>query len=203
MKKVMLVAAFGAIVSLQSRGDYMKWMVDPSSISSASVDTHIEGDNRNVALANMRNYKYAALVASDSAPHTGDNWSVSVYDPDSTALNSYVGDAASSQPIINSLVFADGSTIAAANIGNVNDYASKYFFIELFDAAGQLVGYSDAIMGSQLADYKDTSRFTADWANTSAWGGVGTHFTAVPEPTGGLMILLGAGLIGLRRKKFI
>ena len=204
----MLIAAFGAMVSLQSSGDYMKWMVDPSSISSAtSVDSHITGGNATVALANMKNYQYAALVASDSQSHSPDanTWSVAVYNT-STAQSSYVGDASDAAPVLAKSVFADGSTIALANIGS--DYSSKYFYIELFDAAGQLVGYSEAISGSdllvtgsELAKYKETSRFAADWANTSAWDG--GKFTAVPEPTGGLMILLGAGLIGLRRKKFI
>ena len=205
MKKIMLVAAFGAIVSLQSSGDYMKWMVDPNSISGATLDNvyeNIQDGNANVALANMKSYKYAALVASDS----------NIHDPytalysSTTAKENYVGtsgDDTGGHKVLQSSVFADGATIAAANIGT--DYAGKYFFIELFDAAGQLVGYSEAISGTalnnELRDYKDTSRFAAEWSNLSAWNG-GT-FTAVPEPTGGLMILLGVGLIGLRRKKFI
>lgn len=191
MKKLMLFVAIGAAASLQSTADYMKWMVDSSLVSSATARSDIQGGNATVARNNLQNYAYAALVVGNSADH-GDAPLVS------TEIKSYVGDSAAATPLMSRDIVANGASIAVADIGS-ND---KYFFIELYSATGDLLGYTTTGQTkSELSAFVETSRFAADWSTTSAWGGGG--FTAVPEPTGGLMILLGAGLIGLRRKKFI
>ena len=46
-----------------------------------------------------------------------------------------------------------------------------------------------------------TAEFNQNWASANAWtGGIFTP-TAVPEPTSGLLLLIGAAMMGLRRKR--
>lgn len=91
---------------------------------------------------------------------------------------------------------ADLSGITA---GNPN---SQYYFIELYNN-GNLVGYTaKGVIGSALSDYiKEWSDLSNMTQSMTGWGGA--PFTAVPEPTSGMLMLLGMALLGLRRKKAV
>lgn len=95
------------------------------------------------------------------------------------------------------------ATFDSASVGAVleNDPTSQYFFIELFDANNNLVGKSEIANGSSLRDFIAASEFSASFADKNAWTGGTFTPTAVPEPTSGVLLLIGAAMMGLRRKR--
>lgn len=126
----------------------------------------------------------------------------------SNTENSYEGDEV--KAIANKVGDYDGdvtkigaTTFDYASVGAVlgDDTASQYFFIELFDANNNLVGKSEIKEGSSLGDYIAASEFSAGFADKNAWTGGKYTSTAVPEPTSGLLLLIGAAMMGLRRKR--
>ena len=74
--------------------------------------------------------------------------------------------------------------------------AGNYHYIALFNASDELVAYSQTFEASGV----EGSTFTSgSWnVDVSAFAGSGY---AVPEPTSGLLVLLGMASLALRRKK--
>ncbi len=134
------------------------------------------------------NYTYASFKSNTSKSYDG-----SVY-VDSTFSGSTVAGSD-----VDKTVLASGITIGA-NIGT--DYASKYFFIELYGDDDELVGRSSIASANDLNAYiRSASEMGAEFSGANSWTG-GTWTTEdVPEPTSGLLLLMGAALLGLRRKK--
>ena len=52
-----------------------------------------------------------------------------------------------------------------------------------------------------LRAYMSAAEFNQNWASAKAWTGGTFTPTAVPEPTSGLLLLIGAAMMGLRRKR--
>ena len=95
--------------------------------------------------------------------------------------------------------FANGAAVYA-NVAGDYRTPSYSFYVELYNDAGTLVGFSEAVSSSALASYFAGSvQQGVQWANVNQWNV--TNFTAVPEPTSGVMLLLGAALLGLRRRR--
>lgn len=92
----------------------------------------------------------------------------------------------------------------AADIGDNSDGYSYY--IELVNNSGTVIGKSSAPLTSSSADYAsyvNNGATTADLSNIptvnlSAWHGGSYH--AVPEPTSAILMLVGAAMLGLKRK---
>lgn len=83
---------------------------------------------------------------------------------------------------------------AYANVGS--DYAGKSFTIELFNG-DQWLARSNPELGSSLAQY-----ITGGMSmNPVAAGGWAPTSYAVPEPTSGLLFLVGGVLLGLKRRR--
>ena len=77
------------------------------------------------------------------------------------------------------------------------------FFIELYDASGNWVGKTSAISYNDLkaaGAISDTFNPSFTGVN-AALGGAGTTYTDVPEPTSGLLMLVGLGALALRRRR--
>ena len=63
------------------------------------------------------------------------------------------------------------------------------------------VGHSETVSLDDLRAYMSAAEFNQNWASANAWtGGIFTP-TAVPEPTSGVLLLIGAAMMGLRRKR--
>ena len=83
------------------------------------------------------------------------------------------------------------------------DISGLSFFIELYDTAGNWAGTTDAKSYQQLVDSGAISgglnpSFTGV---NSALGGSGSSYSPVPEPTSGLLMLIGLGALALRRRR--
>lgn len=79
------------------------------------------------------------------------------------------------------------------------DEPATSFFIELFSSDGKTVHTSEMVSKADLTTFISTSTFDSGWKMANAWdGGLSS---AVPEPTSGLLLLIGAAMMGLRRKR--
>ena len=91
------------------------------------------------------------------------------------------------------------NTYAIADIGNVNDYSSRSYFIELYNG-DQWLAASEHKSASMLADYIFGNNSMSPVA-AAAFGKGPTGTYSVPEPTSGLLFLVGGMLLGLKRRR--
>lgn len=93
----------------------------------------------------------------------------------------------------------ESSVTSAGEEGWAAVTRENYYYIALFNADDQLVAYSQTFQASNLnSSTFDTSDFRTIASFTGAFAGSGY---AVPEPTSGLLILLGMAGLALRRRK--
>ncbi len=92
-----------------------------------------------------------------------------------------------------------GSANVAANIGT--DYSGGSFYIVIYDSSWKKLAWTEDIaystVSSSYIEATTAAEFNSNWTNAMAM----TSFKFVPEPTSGLLMLLGAALLGLRRKR--
>jgi len=90
----------------------------------------------------------------------------------------------------------DGSTGSFfSNLGGKEDWAGYSFIAEAYNADG-LVGMSDSVL---FGDLVDAYALYTDMGTATPYSFKIT--TAVPEPTSGLLLLLGVAGLALRRKR--
>lgn len=89
------------------------------------------------------------------------------------------------------------NTYAIADIGN--DYSGKSYFIELYNG-DQWLAASEHKSASMLADYIFGDNSMSPVA-AAAFGKGPTGTYSVPEPTSGLLFLVGGMLLGLKRRR--
>ena len=94
-------------------------------------------------------------------------------------------------------VIQDG--IQVSTPGEASSYDGYSFRIDLFDGEYNLLAFSKV---ETLASLENSWHAVASGTGTKADGvWVGTTFTAVPEPTSGMLFLLGLASLALRRKR--
>lgn len=101
-------------------------------------------------------------------------------------------------------VYPSGSFSYVANLGEVENGAHYSYYVELWNGNSK-VGLSTVTTTTEIKNrpyvYSDTGDITISLANIASvtpWHA--GSYGPVPEPTSGLMLLLGAAMLGLRRK---
>jgi len=78
-------------------------------------------------------------------------------------------------------------------LGGKDDWSGYTFVAEAYDAKGNILGSSHGVSIEQLA-----SGLSTDMAPAGPYA-----FTVIPEPTSGLLLLLGVAGLALKRKKVV
>ncbi len=178
MKKLLVLAT--AMFSYAASASVLLWLVDQSDATSKGITS----------------WDTVKVTYGTGPTHPGDTTleNLSVGGQSADALSDSMT-SAQYQYTINTEHFA------LADLAGIDNYAGQYYFIELYNN-DQLVGYSTGVQGSSLTasikEWSDLSNMTQSMTGWSASG-----FTAVPEPTSGMLMLLGMALLGLRRKKAV
>jgi len=191
MKAKVLIAAVASAVGLAASADVLYWQVN-----NTAADTYSAANGRNA-------YAYAILRASDS----GDTASPNQYYV-SQNLNTSGGNlgAAVSRNMFEGGGYAVGGVMDVANIisttggSGPSDITALSFFIELYDSEGKWVGETSVRSYESLVNSGTISGFNANFQGVNAAMGSSGGYQ-VPEPTSGLLMLVGLGALALRRRK--
>ena len=141
-----------------------------------------EVDTAAVSDAGIENWSYASLYYVD-----GNNTS--------TKLDNLVGGYDGTAQKLSADIFS--SALVAAQLG---DGASSWsFYVELYNSANAAVGKSETLSYAELNAYIKESVDMSNLADIQRWSG--GDYTAVPEPTSAVLLMLGMALTAFRRKR--
>lgn len=96
----------------------------------------------------------------------------------------------------------EGINFAGTTTTDISNLNSGSFYIELGNYNN---GNFEAVAHSEMITYADTAQYRTSFqtavASMQAWSGANFTPGAVPEPTSGLMVLIGTALLGLKRRR--
>ena len=168
-------------------GEYlMYWMVDYSGMAKDMADQVAKKAN-------------AGWINQGRNPNNDFNWSrlVAVVDGEKKVT---VGAAE-----LNSLKAGTDTPLVAdlrGVSGTITSFAVEFFNYNVLDGSLSLLGWTESITPDELlaqgkiADFRDPKYPQASY---DVWSP--KEFAAVPEPTSGLLLLIGGALLALRRKQ--
>ena len=84
-----------------------------------------------------------------------------------------------------------------ASLAGLSNPATMSYYVELYNASGDAIFQSEAFTYSSLAN----SIYTRTMASGATPYNMAVNLHPVPEPTSGMMFLVGAMLLGLKRKR--
>lgn len=180
MKKIACSLAALAFVAT-AFADVLLWQVptNPATDGGTSIEWDYAMLNYVDSTYTELNYQNSRTI--DATATTADAWSGNTQLEDGVVENTKAGSTIASQ-------YTEG----------------KKWYIGLYGGEdGQLIGFSQLMSDTDVQKFRQASQNIASWdgANMIGVGDNAMTFTAVPEPTSGLLLLLGAAVLGLRRRK--
>ena len=195
MNSKIFALTVAALVGLSASADVLYWQVN----DAAQSGTDLKGTPAQ-----------AYLMAT---PTTGSNPSAPFYVSsnldeggndlgDAVGMGTFAngGTAAGVLDLAKILSWSDGTTSASS--AGISGFSDLSFFVELYDASGNWVGQTtpqtyDSLVSSGAISSGLNPNFSG--VNSAVGGGSGSY--SVPEPTSGLLMLVGLGALALRRKR--
>lgn len=182
--------AIAGLVGLAASADVLYWQVN-----NTEADANSRGE-----------YAYAVLKASTTADTSGTQYYVS---DNVDAAGNHMGSAIGRSTFGNGDYVGgvmDASKILAVDgSGAASSLSGLYFFLELYDSSGNWVGQTNPAQAydSLVNNGIITSDFNPSFSgvNSALGSGTGGTYTSVPEPTSGLLMLVGLGALALRRRR--
>lgn len=184
MKKI-ACSLLAFAVTVTAFADVLLWQVptSPVSVSSDPGGTSWDGS-----------WAYAMLKYTDSS--TLNYYNAGSIDENNVQGTSYYGGTGPTGE--NLTTWGADSTLSGETI--TTQYVDgKNWYIALYNDSGKLVGFSGLMLNSNVQDFRAKSHNIASWDTANAMPG--GNYTAAPEPTSGVLLLLGAAVLGLRRRK--
>ena len=172
MKKLLLLALITALTGY-ARASFLYWQVDNDTESSYTY---------NYARVMAKGADGGAVMLALADPHTGDT------EADTGWVSTQVG----------------AVTYNVINLAQIGNDATYSFYIELVNF-NESTGEGDWIRRSEEMTWAQLSanHYIDDGLSASpsaTWHGSG--YSTVPEPTSALLLIVGAGLLALRRREF-
>lgn len=184
MKKLLLGFAF-VLASTAANAAYLYWQIDTSQFETREINS--------ATTYWFNGHQISAVRIANATDHgyVGEEDFVSFADPLTAA----------SVPIGTAVQYSGGDVLVAA----VAESGSYSYYVEIVGYDSAVYGEGTGVIGvsSEYLTYADSHGKIVDTLDTiasvpTAWTG-GTY--AAPEPTSGLLLLVGASLLALKRRK--
>lgn len=182
MKSRILTLAAAGLLGFTASADILYWQVGdnaPTTYATAYLSAQDEGGNMYYASENQ--------FSNGGSGEAGT--------PANFANGGYAGATIDASKILS---WNDGETPFSGDVSTLS------FFVELFDAENNWLAQTTPANVTQLKNngqYVTSAGFNSNFTGANGTFGSGSTSYGVPEPTSGLLMLVGFGALALRRRK--
>ena len=194
MNSKIFALAVAGLVGLSASADVLYWQVNQTGADLKA------GDGNGAALA----YLMASADGNPNSPfYVSSNLDAGGNDlGDAVGIGTFAdgGTAAGVLDATKILSWADDTPYGESASDRLSALS---FFVELYDASGNWLGqttpqsYSDLLASGAISSGTLNPSFSG--VNSAVGGGSGSY--SIPEPTSGLLMLVGLGALALRRRR--
>ena len=181
MKKLITICAVALSMGAFAADSYLYWMLDESSELSWT------GTDKTTSITAPTYNKVALAVVTDATGQKVDSY-LSLYSVNGTAQTAPVA-----------ITPADGASLFA-NLGNYATSGYSYY-IELLNDSTVVGRSANTLSYSAAAAYIQSAIGGTSQMSAQQWSPSAFTTAAIPEPTSGLLLLLGLAGLALKRKR--
>lgn len=193
MKSKLVALAVASLVGLAASADVLYWQVNNAEATANSKDGVTPAQAYLMAKPTTGTDANSPYYVSSNKDAAGNELGEAI------GLSSFDGSTTVAGVLEASKILSWANDTAYSG-----DISGLSFFVELYDSAGNWAGTTDAKTYQQLVDSGAISSSGLNPSFTgvnSALGGSGSSYSPVPEPTSGLLMLIGLGALALRRRR--